>query len=84
MVDLEPLDGREDAAHLRELVDRHLRYTNSPRAAALLDDWDRAAALFVKVVPVEYRRALERSAGAEEPAPHTEGEVAQLALRSTQ
>ena len=49
---------RADEALLRDLVERHLRYTNSARARAILDDWDAARARFVKVFPHEYRRAL--------------------------
>jgi glutamate synthase domain-containing protein 2/glutamate synthase domain-containing protein 3 len=50
--------GRADEAQLRELVERHLRFTGSTLALALLDDWDNARAKFVKVFPHEYRRAL--------------------------
>jgi glutamate synthase (NADPH/NADH) large chain len=47
-----------DAERLRFLVERHFAATGSARARALLDDWTRALASFVKVMPTEYRRAL--------------------------
>ncbi|HEY2864872.1 MAG TPA: glutamate synthase large subunit [Casimicrobiaceae bacterium] len=47
-----------DDALLRGLVERHLRFTASTRALAMLDDWDTARARFVKVLPNEYKRAL--------------------------
>jgi len=50
--------GKSDAVLVRELVERHLRFTGSTLALKLLDDWDRAFAKFVKVFPHEYRRAL--------------------------
>ncbi|NDP41896.1 MAG: glutamate synthase large subunit [Aromatoleum sp.] len=50
--------GRSDEALLRELIERHLRFTGSTRALAILDDWDAARARFVKVFPSEYKRAL--------------------------
>ncbi|MBS0321367.1 MAG: glutamate synthase subunit alpha, partial [Proteobacteria bacterium] len=50
--------GRHDDAHLRELVEKHLKYTGSTLALALLDDWDAARERFVKVFPTEYARAL--------------------------
>jgi len=50
--------GRSDESLLRELIDHHLRYTGSTCALAILDDWERARAKFVKVFPHEYRRAL--------------------------
>jgi glutamate synthase (NADPH/NADH) large chain len=50
--------GRTDEAILREHIERHLRFTGSTRALAMLDDWDAARRKFVKVFPAEYRRAL--------------------------
>jgi glutamate synthase (NADPH) large chain len=50
--------GKPDEAILRELVERHLRFTGSTLALALLDDWESARGRFVKVFPHEYRRAL--------------------------
>jgi glutamate synthase (NADPH/NADH) large chain len=47
-----------DAERLRILVERHRLLTGSPRAAALLDDWENALTHFVKVMPRDYRRAL--------------------------
>ncbi|HEX2888633.1 glutamate synthase large subunit, partial [Vineibacter terrae] len=49
---------RFDAERVRILVERHLLYTGSARARALLDDWDNAVKRFVKVMPVDYKRAL--------------------------
>jgi glutamate synthase domain-containing protein 2/glutamate synthase domain-containing protein 1/glutamate synthase domain-containing protein 3 len=50
--------GRADEPLLRELIERHLRFTGSTRALALLDDWAVARTRFVKVFPHEYKRAL--------------------------
>jgi glutamate synthase (NADPH/NADH) large chain len=49
---------RFDAERLRILVERHLLYTGSARARFLLDNWEREIGSFVKVMPVDYRRAL--------------------------
>ncbi len=49
---------RFDAQRLRILIERHLLFTGSARARALLDDWDATIAAFVKIVPQDYRRAL--------------------------
>jgi glutamate synthase (NADPH/NADH) large chain len=49
---------RFDAERLRILVERHLLFTGSARARALLDDWENALARFVKVVPRDFLRAL--------------------------
>ena len=50
--------GRLDEGLLRELIERHLRFTGSTRALAILDDWEAARGRFVKVFPNEYKRAL--------------------------
>ena len=50
-------DASDDAL-LRGLVEKHLRFTASTRALAMLDHWDAARARFVKVFPNEYQRAL--------------------------
>jgi glutamate synthase (NADPH/NADH) large chain len=66
MVELEePSD--EDAAWLAGLLRRYAEETGSPVAERLLEGWPRAASSFVKVVPTDYRRALEaaRQAGGE-------------------
>jgi glutamate synthase (NADPH/NADH) large chain len=49
---------RFDAERLRVLVERHLLYTGSVRARVLLDEWDNALASFIKVMPIDFRRAL--------------------------
>jgi glutamate synthase (NADPH/NADH) large chain len=53
---------RFDEERLRQLIENHLHYTGSARARAILDDWAAYLPKFVKVMPVEYRRALEEMA----------------------
>ncbi|MDP6407724.1 MAG: glutamate synthase large subunit [Alphaproteobacteria bacterium] len=50
---------RYDAQRLYMLIENHLRYTNSERARLILDNWDDYLPKFVKVMPVDYRRALQ-------------------------
>ena len=67
LVTLEKLED-DDAATLRALVEEHERRTGSAVAARLLADWEAALSAFVKVMPNDYRRALEAgvvSAGGE-------------------
>jgi len=51
---------RHDAERLKILLQRHQLHTGSARAKALLDDWDAALSQFVKVMPRDYRRALQQ------------------------
>jgi glutamate synthase (NADPH/NADH) large chain len=50
---------RYDAQRLLGLIEQHLHYTGSDRAALILDNWDEYLPRFVKVMPVDYRRALQ-------------------------
>jgi glutamate synthase (NADPH/NADH) large chain len=61
---------RFDAERLMILIERHLLYTGSARAREILENWDEARSRFVKVMPLDFRRALldlqtERRAAAE-------------------
>ena len=64
-----------DATILRRLIQNHLRYTASPRARTILDNFDAYLPKFVKVMPVEYRRALAEMAVAQSRAQLPEGRV---------
>jgi len=49
---------RHDDERLRQLIENHRHYTDSTRAAEILDNWDKYRPKFVKIMPTEYRRAL--------------------------
>jgi len=51
----------DDDRRLRKLIERHVRYTGSPRGQAILADWANYRGKFIKVMPIEYRRALEQA-----------------------
>jgi glutamate synthase (NADPH/NADH) large chain len=51
---------RHDAIRLRQLVEKHLHYTDSAVARRILDAWADFLPRFVKVMPVDYRRALQQ------------------------
>jgi glutamate synthase domain-containing protein 3 len=53
---------RGASEELRELLERHLRHTSSPRAAELLADWPAAAPSFWCVAPRSLEGAAERDA----------------------
>ncbi len=52
-------NGLADEVQVKKLLEDHNRWTGSKRARELLDTWDQARGRFVKVFPVEYRRALD-------------------------
>jgi len=65
LVDVARDMDRFDEERLRQLIENHAHYTASPRAKHILDNWDEMVAKFVKVMPVEYRRALREMEPAE-------------------
>ena len=49
-----------DAERLRILLERHKLHTGSAKATALLDDWENTLTKFIKVMPIDYARALKQ------------------------
>ena len=58
MVDLEPVHLDEDLDLLQDLIRRHCRWTGSLQAKMILDRWREMSGRFVKVMPIDYRKAL--------------------------
>ena len=54
--------GKADALALRGKIEKHLLFTCSERAKQILDNWERYLPKFVKVMPTDYRRALQEIA----------------------
>jgi len=65
MVALEKIDV-PDAETIKNLLFNHHKYTQSPKAKAILEDFHKYAHLFIKVMPLEYKRILEESKAAKE------------------
>jgi glutamate synthase (NADPH/NADH) large chain len=61
MVALETLE-EEDLAKLKSLIKNHSMYTNSPLAKRVLGDWENESKHFIKVMPTDYKKALQRLA----------------------
>ncbi len=60
MVDVEYVWRDEDKQQLRSLIENYFRYTHSKKAEMILSNWEARLPLFVKVMPLEYRKVLER------------------------
>lgn len=57
-VDITSDMNRRDEERLHQLITNHMHYTGSKRAKKILDGWEKYRTQFVKVMPVEYKRAL--------------------------
>jgi glutamate synthase (NADPH/NADH) large chain len=60
MVDIEPVIEKEDIHQLKTLIERHTSYTDSLVGKRILDSWEESLPRFVKVMPIEYRKALDK------------------------
>jgi glutamate synthase (NADPH/NADH) large chain len=65
-----------DETILRDLVEKHFRFTGSFRAREILSNWQVMRLRFVKVFPHEYRRALKQLAEGGQPARPTSVKLA--------
>ena len=63
MVVLEKIDEL-DKEVIRNLLVNHHKYTQSPKAKKIFDDFNKYADVFVKVMPLEYKRILEEKKAA--------------------
>lgn len=74
MVELEPLDD-EDRHEIKTMIQKHFMYTGSDPAEWILENWDVASELFVKVMPRDYKAVLQKQK-ALSPAKKSENQVA--------
>ncbi len=60
MVELVGFKDDAEIHHVHTLITRHHQYTHSEVARRVLENWDHYAGKFVKVLPSEYRKIVER------------------------
>jgi glutamate synthase (NADPH/NADH) large chain len=66
MVELEPLEEREELDAVQQLIRQHAECTHSTRAKKVLANWARMVPKFVKVMPKDYKRAMTAMKRAQE------------------
>ncbi|NUN95215.1 MAG: glutamate synthase large subunit [Candidatus Omnitrophica bacterium] len=84
MVELEELENPTDIELLRDMIEKHHRYTGSAVAAGVLAQFEELLPHFVKVMPIEYKRALaelERERERESAISEETGELLEVAAR---
>jgi glutamate synthase (NADPH/NADH) large chain len=65
MVELSLVEDISDLNELKNLIFKHLQYTNSELAKKILAYWDQYVLKFKKVVPIEYKKVLQEKKIAE-------------------
>ena len=72
LVELDRFDRgkmESDEQELRRLIEAHVEFTQSMRGQSILNEWDKRLMEFVRVIPSDYKKALERTARAEDQRP---------------
>jgi len=59
MVELSLIEEIADNKELHELISKHFKYTGSPLAKRILDNWPEYSEKFLKVTPIEYKKVLQ-------------------------
>ena len=59
MVEIEAME-EQDRQEVREMIEKHFRYTGSDPAEWILENWEVASGFFVKVMPKDYKAVLEK------------------------
>ncbi|GHV75682.1 glutamate synthase [Spirochaetia bacterium] len=60
MVELSGLDNEEDEHFVKRQIEQHIYWTGSAYAKTIFDNWTEYKPKFVKVLPVEYKMALQK------------------------
>ncbi len=82
MVDLDPLIdcSDDDISYVKGMIEEHVKLTGSERGKWMLANWERVLQLFVRVMPMEYRRLMGQMAKEEKKdTRRTKDEVVKLA-----
>ena len=59
MVELSLVEEKEDIDFIKKYLQKHINYTDSSNAKNILENWDENIQKFIKVIPLEYKRALQ-------------------------
>ncbi len=77
MIMFEKLTDHEEEQEVKQMIQEHLDYTNSSKAAALLENWAQEKNQFIKIIPRNYKMMLQ-SIEEQKQAGLSHEEVAQL------
>ncbi|MCR5154008.1 MAG: glutamate synthase large subunit [Lachnospiraceae bacterium] len=61
MVLMEKVEHKTDKAELRELIEKHYKYTGSKKAGLILKDFDEYLKKFKKVIPTDYKQMIQKT-----------------------
>ncbi|APH04783.1 glutamate synthase large subunit [Bacillus weihaiensis] len=60
MIEFEQLASVDEILFLKEMIQNHIDYTGSAKGRFVLDNWNETLTKFVKVIPKDYKRMMNR------------------------
>ncbi|OMH84516.1 putative glutamate synthase [NADPH] [Zancudomyces culisetae] len=60
LVEIETLESKEEIMEVKKILEKHVEYTGSQHAQHILQGWTHNVGHFVKVIPTEYKKILEK------------------------
>lgn len=59
MVELSLIEEHADETELLGIIRNHYKYTGSPKAKMILDDFDKYLPMFIKIIPYDYKKVMQ-------------------------
>lgn len=66
MISIGTVETKAEAETLRDMIEEHVKYTDSPKGREVLENFDRYLPNFKKIIPNDYKRMMRLSAKLEE------------------
>ena len=60
MIEFETLEDEHDVQEVWEMVLNHFIYTGSVKAGYVIENWEQLQEKFVKVIPKDYKRMMDK------------------------
>ena len=61
MVYLESINSESENTKLKTMIENHFEFTSSKTAKTILENWETAKTQFIKVIPKEYKKVLQKN-----------------------
>ena len=63
---MEKLEYKNDIEELKEIIEKHVKYTGSKKGQEILDNFEEYINHFKKIIPADYKEMLKLTAECEE------------------
>ncbi|MDL4839577.1 glutamate synthase large subunit [Aquibacillus rhizosphaerae] len=60
MIEFETLSDKDEISEVKDMLQKHVDYTNSSKAINILEDWNKSIDNIVKVIPKDYKHVLNQ------------------------